>query len=68
MKTILANVSTSFFVRNFLRTDVLQILNEKGSIRLVLLAPWEKLAYYRREFPQNFLVFEPLPEVRLRKV
>lgn len=67
MKTILANVSTSFFVRNFLRTDAFRILGERKDVRLVLLAPKEKLSYYRREFPQNFLVFEPLPEVRLRK-
>lgn len=63
MKTILAPVSTSFFVRNFLRTDALKILQEKGT-RLVFLVPKAKLEYYQKEFSGNNLVFEVLPEVK----
>lgn len=68
MKTVLANVSNSFFVRNFLRTEALKVLEEDGRVRLVLLAPKTKLSYYRSEFPQAFVVFDALPEVRKSRI
>lgn len=63
MKTILANVSTSLFIRNFLRTDALDILKTTGDVGMVLLVPLEKLNYYRSQFPDTCLVFDALPEV-----
>jgi len=63
MNTILANVSNSFFVRNILRTDAARVLEEAGA-RLVLLAPEEKLDYYRNQFPQPWIAWEALPPVR----
>ena len=63
MKTILANVSNSFFVRNFLRTDALKVLEASGEVRLVLLAPKNKVDYYKKEFPAPFITFDILPEV-----
>lgn len=64
MRTILINFSNSFFIRNFLRTDALARLREAGDIRLVLLAPQDKLDYYQKEFPYPELVFDVLPETK----
>lgn len=71
MKTILIKFDNSFFVRNFLRTDALSIMLTKSDVRLVLLAPIEKIGYYQKEFlhfatlgSRNGanLLFEPLPK------
>lgn len=64
MCTILINFGNSFFVRNFLRTDALGYLREGQDIRIVLLAPREKLEYYKKEFPYPELVFDTLPETK----
>ena len=64
MKTILANVSNSFFVRNFLRSDALRVLEKSGRVRLVLLAPGNKIDYYKKEFRDPFITFDVLPDVR----
>ncbi|MBI2055924.1 MAG: CDP-glycerol glycerophosphotransferase family protein [Candidatus Sungbacteria bacterium] len=64
MKTILINFGNSFFVRNFLRTDALPILRSAGYIRIVLLAPAEKIEYYKKEFPYPELVFGALPNTK----
>lgn len=64
MRTILINFGNSFFVRNFLRTDALACLRGGKDIRLVLLAPPEKIAYYKKEFPFPELVFDVLPETK----
>ncbi len=64
MKTILINFGNSFFVRNFLRTDALVRLRGEKDIRLVLLAPREKIEYYKKEFPFPELVFDALPETK----
>ena len=68
MKTVLANVSNSFFVRNFLRSDPLKILESNGNVRLVLLVPKKKLEYYRSEFPSSNIIFDVMPEVNLFRV
>ena len=68
MKTILATCENSFFVRNFLRTDALPRILARGDVRLVLLAPQEKLEYYRKEFPHPRVVFDVLPPVRKRGI
>jgi len=64
MKTVLANVSNSFFVRNFLRGDALKILLERRDVRIVLLAPKNKIDYYKKEFPDKQISFDALPDVR----
>lgn len=64
MRTILINFGNSFFVRNFLRTDAPAHLRAAGDIRLVLLAPKEKLEYYKKEFPQAEFVFDELPNTK----
>lgn len=67
MKTIVIPISNSFFVRNFLRTDAYEILRKIPDLRLVLLAPQDKIEYYRSEFPQHNLIFDVLPDLlRLR--
>jgi hypothetical protein len=62
-KTILTNVNNSFFVRNILRSDVFGLLESDGTVRLVLLVPEDKCEYYMREFPQDFVVFDKLPQL-----
>ena len=73
MKTILIKFDNSFFVRNFLRTDALSIMLARPDVRLVLLAPVEKIGYYQKEFLHLAslrpriganLLFEPLPQYR----
>ena len=68
MKTVLANISNSFFVRNFLRSDASKILLENGNIHLVLLSPKNKIDYYRKEFPDKLISFDVLPDVRNSKI
>src|SRR3989338_6442250 len=68
MKTVLANISNSFFVRNFLRSDALKVLLENGNIRVVLLSPKNKIDYYRKEFPDKLISFDVLPDVRNSKI
>lgn len=68
MKTILANISNSFFVRNILRSDALKVLLEGRNIRIVLLAPKNKIDYYRTEFPNDLISFDVLPDVRNSKI
>lgn len=68
MKTLLTNVSNSFFVRNFLRSDVLKELQKNGNVRIVLLAPEYKLDYYRSEFSSDSVIFEELPETKNKRI
>ncbi|MEK7559779.1 MAG: hypothetical protein AAB522_00555, partial [Patescibacteria group bacterium] len=63
MKTILAKFDSSFFVRNFLRTDALDIIL-KNNICLVFLVPKEKIEYYKKEFPHPDIVFDVLPDLK----
>ncbi|MES2953247.1 MAG: CDP-glycerol glycerophosphotransferase family protein [Patescibacteria group bacterium] len=63
MRTILIPVSNGFFVRNGLRTDFLQVLKETPDLRVVFLAPAEKIAYYREQFSAPNLLFEEIPPV-----
>jgi len=67
VKTILIPVSNSFFVRNFLRTDAYGELRRVPDMRLVLLAPQDKIEYYRREFLQENIVFDVLPDLMKMK-
>ncbi|MEK7082741.1 MAG: CDP-glycerol glycerophosphotransferase family protein [Patescibacteria group bacterium] len=60
MKTIITIASTGMFVRNLVCTDVRDILRMAG-VRLVILAPAEKLEYYRSEYTDEFLEFAELP-------
>lgn len=68
VKTILTNVSNSFFIRNILRSGALKVLEESGDVKLVLLAPRHKLEYYRRQFPAGFIEFDAMPEIRRNKL
>ncbi len=67
MKTILIPITSAFVVRTFLRTDARRILEDAG-VRMVFLAPPEKLAYYRSEFPSPRMIFDVLPAVRDARV
>lgn len=63
MKTILVNFTNSFFVRNFLRTEALQIIRNTKDIRLICLTKASKIEYYRSEFPYAEIEFVPVPDV-----
>ena len=65
MKTILIKFDNSFFIRNFLRTDAVPIVLSRSDMRLVLLAPAEKISYYQKEFGHARVILEPLPESSL---
>lgn len=60
MKTILIPITSNYIIRSFLRTDALGLLT-RGDIRLVFLAPPDKIEYYRHEFPGENLLFDVLP-------
>ena len=64
MKTILIKFDNSFFVRNFLRTDIVAILSSAPDVRMVCIAPEKKLEYYRKEFSDARIVFDLCPETR----
>lgn len=59
-KTILANLTNGFMVRNFLYTSIPERLIEAGC-HIVLAVPSERVAYYRKIFPRSELTFIPLP-------
>lgn len=61
MKTILVPISNSFFIRNFMRTSALNTILENQEVRLLLLAPLEKITYYRNEFLHPRILFDELP-------
>ena len=65
MKTILVNVSTGFFVRNFLGTRASETIREAGDVRMVMLVPEDKLPYYRSAFQYPHIVFDIMPSVRI---
>lgn len=64
MKTILAKFDSSFFVRNFMRTDALNKILDTGDVQFVFLVPQEKLDYYKKEFSQENIIFEVLPDIK----
>ena len=63
MKTILVNIGSPFFIRNFLRTEAMDMVKRQGNTRMVFLVPQEKLAYYKDQFRDEFFLFDVLPEV-----
>lgn len=67
MKTILVKFDSGFFVRNFMRTDALDMVSGAG-VRLVILVPKDKLDYYKKEFPQPNIVFDILPDIKKNKI
>ena len=63
MKTILTIASTGMFMRNIIRTDVRDMLREAG-VRLVVLVPAGKFAYYQNEYADAFIEFAELPGLK----
>lgn len=64
MKTILAKFDSSFFVRNFMRTDALNKILDTSDVQFVFLVPQEKLDYYKKEFSRGNIIFEVLPDIK----
>ena len=68
MKTILAKFDSGFFARNFMRTDALGEILRQGDIKLVLLAPEDKISYYKKEFTNPNIMFDIIPNVKKYKM
>ena len=64
MKTLMVPIANSFFVRNFMRADVFKVLKDSKDLRMVFLAPEEKIEYYKSEFAYPNVFFEKLPALR----
>ena len=60
MKTILLPIYNGIRAKNFFRNDTYRELTKDPALRLVVIIPPSKLEYYRREFPEKNVVFEPL--------
>ena len=59
-RTILLPIYNGIRAKNFFRTDIYTELVRDVSLRLVVAVPRSKLEYYRREFPDRNVIFEPL--------
>ena len=59
MKTILLPIYNGIRARNFFRNDSYRGLVSDSNIRLVILIPSSKLEYYRKEYPEKNVIFEP---------
>lgn len=60
MKTILLPIYNGLRARMFFRTDTYKELTNDHNIRLVIVIPSHKLEYYRKEFPEENVIFEAL--------
>lgn len=68
MKTVLAKFDSSFFVRNFMRTDALDKILSANDIKLVLLVPEDKITYYKKEFSHPNIIFDAIPNIKKLKI
>ncbi len=60
MKTIIVPIYNGIRARNFFRTDTYWDLVKDQNIKLVVVVPSAKVDYYKKEFPQPNVIFEPL--------
>ena len=60
VKTILIPIYNGIRAKNFFRNDSYRGLISDPNIRLVVIIPPSKLEYYRKEYPEQNVVFEPL--------
>ncbi len=60
MKTILIPIYNGLRARMFFRADTYPELLRGGDIRLVIAAPSRKIDFYRSEYPEANVLFEPL--------
>ena len=59
-KTILIPIYNGIRAKNFFRNDSYRGLISDPNIRLVVIIPPSKFEYYRKEYPEQNVVFEPL--------
>lgn len=59
-RTILIPIYNGVVGRNFFRTDVYRELIRDPAIRIVAVIPSSKIDFYRMQFPEKNLVWEPL--------
>ncbi len=60
MKTILLPIYNGLRSRDFFRTDVYKDLVSDSDICLVVVCPSSKIEFYKSEFPEKNVIFEPL--------
>src|SRR3989338_4675433 len=60
MKTILLPIYNGIRAKNFFRNDSYLKLVSYPNIRLIIIIPPSKLEFYRREYPEKNVIFEPL--------
>ncbi|KKT62552.1 MAG: hypothetical protein UX24_C0001G0021 [Candidatus Giovannonibacteria bacterium GW2011_GWB1_45_9b] len=60
MKTILLPIYNGIRAKNFFRNDSYLKLVSDPNIRLIIIIPPSKLEFYRREYPEKNVIFEPL--------
>lgn len=62
-KTILLPIYNGIRARNFFRSGIYPNLVSDPQIRLVIAVPSSKADFYRSEFPEKNVVFEPLDDI-----
>ncbi len=60
MKTVLIPIYNGLRARMFFQTDTYSELIKDQNIRLVVVAPAHKIDYYRQQYPEHNVLFEPL--------
>lgn len=60
MKTILLPIYNGIRAKNFFRNDSYRGLVSDPNIRLVIIIPPSKLEFYKKEYPEKNVIFEPL--------
>jgi hypothetical protein len=59
-KTIIIPIYNGLRARMFFRTDTYPELLKDPDVRLVIVAPKGKIDYYKKEYPDDRVIFEPL--------
>lgn len=59
-KTIFLSIYNGIRAKNFFHTDTYRELVKDDNIRLVIAVPVSKADYYRKTFPEQNVIFEPL--------
>ncbi|MDP3795297.1 MAG: CDP-glycerol glycerophosphotransferase family protein [bacterium] len=62
-KTILIPIYNGMRARNFFHTDVYRELAGDPDLRLIIVVPSSKVAFYRSQFPDPGVIFEALDDI-----
>lgn len=59
-KTLFLSIYNGIRAKNFFHTDIYRELVRDPRVRMVIVVPSSKAAYYRETFPKSNVIFEPL--------